>query len=48
MKIHNRVILPLDLYRCETWSVVTLRDKHTLRVFENRLLRTISESREGK
>jgi hypothetical protein len=29
------------LYGCETWSP-TLREEHTLRVFENRVLRRIS------
>jgi hypothetical protein len=29
------------LYGCETWSL-TLREEHRLRVFENRLLRSIS------
>jgi hypothetical protein len=28
------------LYGCETWSL-TLRDEHTQRVFENRVLRRI-------
>jgi hypothetical protein len=28
------------LYGCETWSL-TLREKHRLRVFENRVLRRI-------
>jgi hypothetical protein len=28
------------LYGCETWSL-TLREEHTLRVFENRVLRRI-------
>jgi len=32
--------LPVVLYRCETWSL-TLRDEPRLRVFENRVLRTI-------
>jgi hypothetical protein len=36
-----RIILPVVLYGCETWSL-TLRDKHRLRVFENRVLRIIS------
>jgi hypothetical protein len=35
------IILPLVLYRCETWSL-TLREEHRLRVFENRVLRRIS------
>jgi hypothetical protein len=33
-------MLPVVLYGCETWSV-TLRWEHTLRVFENRVLRKI-------
>jgi hypothetical protein len=32
--------LPVVLYGCETWSL-TLREKHRLRVFENRVLRRI-------
>jgi hypothetical protein len=32
--------LPALLYRCETWSP-TLREKHKLRVFENRVLKKI-------
>jgi hypothetical protein len=34
------IILPVILYGCETWSP-TLREKHRLRVFENRVLRRI-------
>jgi hypothetical protein len=30
-------MLPVLLYRCETWSL-TLREEHRLRVFENRVL----------
>jgi hypothetical protein len=33
-------MLPVVLYGCETWSL-TLREKHRLRVFENRVLRRI-------
>jgi hypothetical protein len=33
-------ILPVVLYGCETWSLA-LREKHRLRVFENRVLRRI-------
>jgi len=36
--LYRTIILPAVLYRCETWSL-TLREKHRLRVFENRLLR---------
>jgi hypothetical protein len=32
--------LVVALYRCETW-LLTLREEHWLRVFENRLLRRI-------
>jgi hypothetical protein len=34
------IILPVVLYGCETWSV-TLREKHRVSVFENRVLRRI-------
>ena len=40
IKIYRTKILPVVLYRCETWSL-TLRDEPRLRVFENRVLRTI-------
>jgi hypothetical protein len=32
--------MPVVLYGCETWSL-TLREKHRLRVFKNRVLRGI-------
>jgi hypothetical protein len=38
--IFKTVTLPVVLYGCETWSV-TLREEHRLRVFENKVLRTI-------
>jgi hypothetical protein len=34
------IVLFVVLYGCETWSL-TLREKHSLRVFENRVLRRI-------
>jgi hypothetical protein len=34
------MILSVILYGCETWSL-TLRNKHILRAFENRVLRRI-------
>jgi hypothetical protein len=34
------MILPVVLYGCETWPV-TLKEEHSLRVFENRALRRI-------
>jgi hypothetical protein len=40
IKIYRTIILPVDLYGCETWSL-TLREKCRLRVFENRVLRRI-------
>jgi hypothetical protein len=40
IRIHKTIILPVDLYGCETWSL-TLRQEHRLRVFENRVLRRI-------
>jgi hypothetical protein len=38
MRIYETIILPMVLYGCETWFF-TLREKHGLRVFENRVLR---------
>jgi hypothetical protein len=40
VKIYKTTILPVVLYGCETWSLM-LREKHRLRVFENRVLRRI-------
>jgi hypothetical protein len=40
IRIHKTIILPVVLYRCETWSL-TLREEHRLRVFENSVLRII-------
>jgi hypothetical protein len=37
-------MLPVVLYRCETWSF-TLREEHRLRVLENRVLRRAFESK---
>jgi hypothetical protein len=34
------IILPIVLYGCDTWSL-TLKEEHRLRVFENRVLRSI-------
>jgi hypothetical protein len=38
IRLWKIIILPVVLYRCETWSL-TLREEHRLRVFENRVLR---------
>jgi hypothetical protein len=40
IKTYKTIILLVVLYGCETWSL-TLREKHRLRVFENRVLRRI-------
>jgi len=40
IKIYKTVILPVVLYGCEAWSL-TLREEHSLRVFENRIFRRI-------
>jgi hypothetical protein len=40
IRIYKTIILPVVLYGCGTWTL-TLRDEHRLRVFENRVLRTI-------
>ena len=43
-KIYGTIILPVVLYRCETWSL-TLREERRLRVFENRVLRIFGPKR---
>ena len=40
IKICRTIILPVVLYRCETWSL-TFREECRLRVFENGVLRRI-------
>ncbi|KAJ4426501.1 hypothetical protein ANN_27315 [Periplaneta americana] len=40
VRIYKTVILPVVLYGCETWTL-TLREEHTLKVFENKVLRKI-------
>jgi hypothetical protein len=40
VRIYKTITLPVVLYGCETWPL-TLREEHTLRVFENRMLRRI-------
>jgi hypothetical protein len=40
IRTYKKVILPVVLYGCETWSL-TLREEQRLRVFENRVLRRI-------
>src|SRR5215469_7126903 len=40
IKVYRTIILPVVLYGYETW-LLTLREEHRLRVFENRVLRRI-------
>jgi hypothetical protein len=40
LKVYRTIIFPVVLYGCEAWSI-TLREEHTLRVFENRVLRKV-------
>ena len=42
IKIYKTIILPVVLYGCETWSL-TLREECRLRLFENKVVRRISE-----
>jgi len=46
IKIYRTIILPVVLYGCETW-LLTLREEHRLRVFENRVLRRIFGPKRG-
>ena len=47
IKIYRTIILPVDLYGCETWSL-SLREERRLRVFENRVLRRIFGPKRAK
>jgi hypothetical protein len=40
IRIDKTIILPVVLYGCQIWSLI-LREEHRLRVFENRVLRSI-------
>jgi hypothetical protein len=40
VRIYKTIILPVVLYRHETWSL-TLRGEHRMRVYENKVLRRI-------
>jgi hypothetical protein len=44
IRIYETIILPVVLYGCETWSL-TLREKHRLRVAENRVRRIFGQKR---
>jgi hypothetical protein len=40
IRIYETIILPVVLYGCETWSLIS-REEYRLEVFENRVLRRI-------
>jgi hypothetical protein len=40
IRVYRTIILPVVLYGCETWSL-TLREEQRLRMFENKVLRSI-------
>jgi hypothetical protein len=40
MRIYKTIILPVILHGCEIWFL-TLREEHRMRVFENKILRSI-------
>jgi hypothetical protein len=40
IKIYRTIVFPVVLYACETWSL-TLREERRLRVFENRVFRSV-------
>jgi hypothetical protein len=46
VRIYKTIILPVVLHGCETWSL-TVREKHKLRVFEDRVLRIFGPKRDG-
>jgi hypothetical protein len=45
IRIYKTINLPVVLYGCETLPL-TLREEHTLRVFENRMLRIFGSKRD--
>jgi hypothetical protein len=45
VRIYKTIILPVVLYGCETWPL-TLREKHRLRVSENKVLRIFGPKRD--
>ena len=47
LKMYGTIILSVVLYGCETWSLA-LREKRRLRVFQNRVLRRLFESRKDE
>jgi len=47
IKIYRTIILPVVMYGCGTWSL-TLTEERGLKVFENRVLRSIFGPKRGK
>jgi hypothetical protein len=45
IKVYRTIILPVVLYVHETWSL-TLSEEHRLRVFQNRVLRTLGPKKD--
>jgi hypothetical protein len=45
--IYRAIIFPIVLNGCEAWSLI-LKEEHRLRVFDNRVLRRIFESKSEK
>jgi len=45
IKIYGTIVLPVVLYECRTWSL-TLREECRIRVFENRVLTRIFETKD--
>jgi len=45
IKIYRTIILPVVVYGCETW-LLTLREEHRLRVFENKVFRIFGPKRD--
>jgi hypothetical protein len=43
IRVYKSIILPVDLYKCETWSL-PLREEHRPRMFDNMVLKRIFES----
>jgi hypothetical protein len=43
IRIHKTIILPVVLYRCETWSVI-LREEHSLRVLRRMKRQEVGEN----
>jgi len=45
IKIYRTIILPVNMYGCETWSI-TMREERRFRIIENRLLKIFGPKRD--